>query len=776
MISLSNLALQKKISLLVLVGLVVGLGLFSWLGIQSLRESTDRVLAERLTIARIMADHLDETLTHTLTHLQSAAGLIDRLPPGEGFHRATDSLRQMFAESGIHINGIILADKSGGIVRVEPEDTTLTGPDMFRDAEIKRALGAGRPVISNLVASQQIEMPTILAAAPVYDGDGDIIGVLAASIDVERSGLGSFGRNIEIGDTGYTEVVDGNGLVLARSMPGSPPVAFERSDHPGRFAELIDEGQASVRTCHRCHEAEGQEVERRRDVLAFAPLSSATWGVAIRQAEEEALAPTRQLERRFLFLGAAVLVGALLLAWVMMRGIIRPVRLLTAAAQKVAAGNFKAAVPINRRDEIGQLSDAFSTMTEELSISRDELMSRNEALSALNTISATVSQSLNLKQVLTTALEKVLEVTRTSAGCVFLSGDGGRRLEVATCIGTSRFFECREAGTAAAGCACHQTLKCGETLLVNHVSQCPRFGDETLQETVDYFVCVPLKSRDRVLGVMNIAASGEPGFTEDDFHLLDSIGSQIGLAIENSILYEESRQKEQLRGELLNSVISAQEEERKRIARELHDDYGQTLTSVIMSMESVEEMLPAGKSKLKEKISGSRSLVARALEDMRRLTFDLRPSVLDDLGLSSAIREYAQNHLEAKGITVKYEGNGLPVRLPAAVETALFRIIQEAIHNIAKHAGATQVRMQLSLSDGNITATVEDNGRGFDVNAALRTDTGRQPMGLLGIRERTALLGGSFTISSETGKGTRLKVEIPAGLSASGPGGGKETG
>lgn len=776
MISLSNLALQKKISLLVLAGLVVGLGLFSWLGIQSLKDSTDRVLEERLTIARIMADHLDETLTHTLTHLQSAASLIDRLPAEEDFHRAAGSLRQRFTESGIHITAVILADNGGGIVRVEPEDASLTGPDMFRDAEIRQVLNTGRPAISNLVASQQIEMPTVLVAAPVYDENGGIIGVLAASIDVERSSLGSFGHNIEVGSTGYTEVVDGNGLVLARSTPGSPPAAFEKSDHPGRFAELIDEGQASVRTCHRCHEAEGQEVERRRDVLAFAPLSSATWGVAIRQAEEEALAPTRQLERRFLFLGAAVLVGALFLAWVMMRGIVRPVKLLTAAAQKVAAGNFKAAVPINRRDEIGQLSDAFSAMTEELSISRDELTSRNETLSALNAISAAVSQSLNLKRVLTTALEKVLEVTRTSAGCVFLSGDGGRRLEVATCIGAPRFFECREAGLDAAGCACHQALTSWETLLVNHVSQCPRFGDEALRGAVDYFVCVPLKSRDRALGVMNIAASGEPYFTEEDFQLLDSIGSQIGLAIENSILYEETRQKERLRGELLNSVISAQEEERKRIARELHDDYGQTLTSVIMSMESVEEMLPPEKSKLKEKISGSRSLVARALEDMRRLTFDLRPSVLDDLGLSSAIREYAQNHLEAKGIKVRYDSNGLPVRLPPAVETALFRIIQEAFHNIVKHAAASQVRMQLSLSDGNITAIVEDDGGGFDVEAALRADTGRQPMGLLGIRERTALLGGSFTISSERGKGTRLKVAIPVGLFASGPGGEEKPG
>jgi signal transduction histidine kinase len=445
----------------------------------------------------------------------------------------------------------------------------------------------------------------------------------------------------------------------------------------------------------------------------------------------------------------------------MLQGIVKPVRMLTSAAKKVASGDFKAAIPIRRRDEIGQLSAAFSSMTRELASSRDELMSRNEELLALNSIAATVSQSLNLKEVLANALQRVLEVTRTSAGCVFLSDSSGRRLEMATCIGISGIFECQEAGSSAASCACHQVLHHRQTLMVNHVSQCPRLGDETLKQGIDYFVCVPLKSRDRTLGIMNIACSGERYFTENDFRLLDSIGYHIGLAIENSILYEEAKQKEQLRGELLNSVISVQEEERKRIARELHDEYGQTLTGVIMSMESAEDMLPTGKSKLKEKIANAKSLVTRALDNIRRLTFDLRPSVLDDLGLTSAIRDYAHNHLEARGVKVNFEGNGLASRLAPAVETALFRIIQEAIHNIVKHAQARHVRIHLSVINGRITAIVEDDGQGFDLDTIFKLRIGRQSLGLLGIQERTTLLGGTFAIKSQVGEGTYLEVQIP---------------
>ncbi|MFQ5996325.1 MAG: GAF domain-containing protein [Dehalococcoidales bacterium] len=757
---LSNLSLQKRISLLVLAGLVVGLGLFSWLGIQSLNESTERILEQRLTIARIMANQLDETLTHVLSHLQNIADSSDELPTGEEFRPLADSLRQIFAESGISVQNIILTDRNGQVLQVEPEETAIMGAEMSLYPEVKKTLETGLPTISNLIANPLMGTPVVMAAAPIFDKKGEIIGMLASSIDVERSAAATFSQSLQVGNTGYTEVVDGNGIVLTRTEPGSSPEIFEKSDHPGRFAELISEGKATVGTCHRCHETK-EELQRRRDILAFAPLSSATWGVAIRQSEEEALAPTRQLEQRLFLLGILVLVGTLLLVWIMMQGIVKPIRMLTAAAKRVAAGDFKAAIPIRRKDEIGQLSTAFSTMTQELAQSRDELMARNEELAALNSIAATVSQSLNLEKVLENALQKVLEVTGSKTGCVFLRDANSSRLEMMTDIGSSLIFKCRESGLTTINCACHQVLHNRQTLMVNHFSQCPRLSDAAGKEDIDCFISVPLKSKDRTLGIMNVACSGERYFTQNDFRLLDSIGYHIGLAIENSILYEQAKQKEQLRGQLLSSVISAQEEERKRISRELHDEYGQTLTGAIMSMESVENMLPSGQSKLREKLESAKSLVVRALEDIRRLTLGLRPSTLDDLGLITTIRAYAHNHLQAMGVQVKFESKGLNNRLSPEVETALFRIIQEAIHNIEKHAEASNVSIHLSIDRDEITAIVEDDGRGFDVDAVFKSRIRTQSLGLLGIQERTALLGGTFSIKSKIGQGSHLEVKIP---------------
>lgn len=758
--------LQRRIALLVLTVLVVGLGLFSLLGLQSVNESTRRILDERLTVARVIANHLDETLKYVLVNLQGV-NFNGELPSRAQFNPPVSELELILIKSGIVPSRIMLLDAQGQIIQVEPESSGLIGVDMSVYPEVRQTLDTGLPTISGLVSNPLIKVPVVLISVPVFNRNGAVIGALTSAIDIEQSSNDAFSPAITVGKTGYTEIVDGNGIVITRTSPGFPPALFELSDHPGKFAQLISQRKAIVGTCHRCHEI-GSTVGRQRDVLAFAPMATTSWGVAIRQSEEEALAPTRQLEQRLLFLGSLVLISAFFLLWFMLQGVVKPVRMLTAAAQKVAAGDFKAVIPVRRQDEIGQLNAAFNTMTQKLADSRAELVLRNEELSALNSLAVTVSQSLNLTDVLEDAIQKVLEVTKTMAGSVFLRGDDGNSLEMKSTLGSLSLFKCREAGSPVATCACHQVLHDGQTLMVNDVSQCPKLGEDTvLKDDIGYFVSIPLKSKERTLGIMNIAGSNECYFTENDFKVLDSIGYHVGLAIENSVLYEEARQKEKLRGELLSRIINAQEDERRRIARELHDEYGQTLTGLIMSIESIESMVLPQSAQLKEKLTNAKALLVRALEDMRRLTLDLRPSTLDDLGLVATTRSYVQTHLESVGIKASFESKGLGKRLESVVEATLFRIIQEAIRNIIRHAEAHNVRIHLEAGAGKITAIVEDDGKGFDVESTFRYKIGAHSLGLLGIKERATLLGGTFSIKSKVGQGTCLTVEIPlASLSA----------
>ncbi len=771
MTSLANLSLQKRITLLILSGLIAGLGLFSWLGIQSVNESIQRILDERLMVARAIVNHLDHTLADILMQVESI-NFSGALPSEEQFTPVATWLRRTLEKSGISSYNILVIDREGSIIQVEPGDSPVLGADMSGYPEVKQAMETGVSTISGLTSSSLAAAPVVFVTVPIASEDGSIIGALVTSIDIEQSRNDAFRPDIVVGETGYTEIVDGNGIVLARSRPGAPPKAFETSDHPGRFAALVEQRKAIVATCHRCHETP-TTLERRRDVLAFVPLTTTSWGVAIRQSEKEALAPALRLQQRLLLIGLVVLLGTLLLAWTVMQGIVKPIKMLTTATKRVAGGDFKVVVPIlpKRKDEIGQLSTAFYDMTRQLAESRDELVLSNKGLSALNSIAVTVSQSLNLEEVLAKAIQKVLEVTRASSGCVFLRKPDGDRLERMSYLGSAEVFRCQGAGSATARCACHQVLRSGRTLLVNDVSQCPMLGEETEKiEGVNCFVTIPLKSQNRTLGVMNIAGPDEIYFTEHDFQIVDSIGRYIGLAIENSILYEEAKQKEKLRGELLSSVINAQEEERKRIARELHDEYGQMLTGLMMSIETLEGTAPAGQTRFIERLKNAKELIARALKDMRRLTVDLRPSALDDLGLVAAIRSYAQANLEDAGIKVQFESKGLSGRLAPTVEIALFRIVQEALHNIAKHAEAHHIRIHLEAEAAKVTAVVEDDGKGFDVDAILKSRKSGRSFGLLGIQERAALLGGHVTIESKPGQGTRLVVEIPSGDSLGGVG------
>jgi signal transduction histidine kinase len=201
-------------------------------------------------------------------------------------------------------------------------------------------------------------------------------------------------------------------------------------------------------------------------------------------------------------------------------------------------------------------------------------------------------------------------------------------------------------------------------------------------------------------------------------------------------------------------VVVGQELERQRLAWELHDETGQALTSILLGLKAVEEaptikQVRAGANELRE-------LVVATLQDVRRLAVELRPKALDDFGLAAALERLTQTFSEATGIEVQLEAALGEERLPGEVETTLYRIVQEALTNTVKHAGARKVSILLMRRGGAATAVIEDDGRGFDP-AAVHEDG----LGLLGMRERVALLEGKLTVESSPESGTTLVAEVP---------------
>jgi len=248
--------------------------------------------------------------------------------------------------------------------------------------------------------------------------------------------------------------------------------------------------------------------------------------------------------------------------------------------------------------------------------------------------------------------------------------------------------------------------------------------------------------------------------SEDTLEMLTAIGRQIGIAVENASLYEELREKEVLRRQLLERLISVQEEERKRIARELHDQTGQPLTSLIMTLRVLEGASTAADARAH--IEDLRDTVAQILKRVHDLALELRPSVLDDLGLLAGLRHHVGRFEHRFRLPVDLQVLGLEGhRLPPEAETALYRIVQEALTNVARHAQAHNVSVLLERRSSSVMLIVEDDGIGFDVTSVMGSRLHEKNLGLYGMRERASLLGGTLTVESTPGTGTAVFVEIP---------------
>ena len=225
--------------------------------------------------------------------------------------------------------------------------------------------------------------------------------------------------------------------------------------------------------------------------------------------------------------------------------------------------------------------------------------------------------------------------------------------------------------------------------------------------------------------------------------------------------YREIERKEAARGELLRKILTAQEEERKRIARELHDETTQSLLGLLMKLDAASRTPAEASETINDILMDVRKLAAETLDSVHRIIFDLRPSVLDDLGLLSALRLYAETRLGSVGIKVRVELTGEDRALAPQIETALFRVVQEAIANIVRHAEAQNAVISVEFEDATVRIEVEDDGKGFDVEAVRRQADKALGLGLLGMEERIALLGGRFHIDSNPGGGARLVMEVP---------------
>jgi signal transduction histidine kinase len=258
---------------------------------------------------------------------------------------------------------------------------------------------------------------------------------------------------------------------------------------------------------------------------------------------------------------------------------------------------------------------------------------------------------------------------------------------------------------------------------------------------------VPLLVRGRSIGVLvaHDKLTGDGRFRDDDLRVAEQFATRAAIAVDLS---------ERVARDSLRRVVDGQELERRRLARELHDETGQALTSILLGLKAVEEA--KDDATLGAAAGNLRELVVATLQDVRRLAVELRPKALDDFGLVPALERLVETFSERTGIDVQLESQLGDERLPEEMETTLYRLVQESLTNVVKHAHARTVSILLVRRTDRVTAIVEDDGRGFDP-AEARADG----LGLVGMRERAALVGGKLTVEAAAGAGTTIAVEVP---------------
>jgi signal transduction histidine kinase len=592
-------SLRRRLILLVGLWMVALAAILLMASLWGSREVTDRALDERLYLAKALANNMDQVLKSNLVLLQEASLNVRSRLERNDLKGIQEILRETYFRS-IFTEGVFLLDDHGKEIWAEPHHSAAGLGELS-------ALRSGRPEISNLVPNRQ---QRVIATIPVSDWRGNVVGVIGGELDPRNPRFSSLIHAVRLGETVYLDVVDGRGTVLASTKTER---MFTDSDH-GRFlVGLIQKKKAIVGSCHGCHERGGFS-DREREVIAFAPLANAPWGLSIRQAESEALAPVFGVERNFLVAGSLTTLVALFFAWGMARSVTMPLKVLAHAAARITQGDLQTPIRSLGEDEIGSLARSLDQMRVTLKASVDAI------------------------------------------------AEGKRQLE------------------------------------------------ERVRERT---------------------------------HELQT-------------LYQELQKQEGARGELLKKLILAQEEERKRIARELHDETSQDLATFLLSAET---SASGASGTLREGFLRMKAIANRALDSIHRLIYDLRPSVLDDLGLSSALRWVAENRIESLGIDLAFNVIGVERRLEPLNEIALFRIGQEAISNIVRHAEANAVRITLEYGADVIRLEVEDNGKGFQPERVLTT--GEKSLGLLGMRERASLIGGHLSVVSTPESGTLVRVEIP---------------
>lgn len=716
------------IALLPLLGVGLGTSLVSYTsGRQQSLDRLESIAARKELAIRTWSQSLQREL-QVVAQTDYSPGLV-----GTALRLANEGKRYDWYNSLVRKRLLALVGQSSQfeeLFLLDLQGRVVVSTDAAREGSSYAAAEEFRRGLSGPVTRLPFgdEPPVVLTLVPYRSPDGQVFGVIAgrAAVDElsaildERTGLG---------ETGSAALTGAEGAPLAATAV--------RED-----ARAVTLGAARA-------------------------LSELKATLTVRQHAAEALAAVLVTMGINVIIALVAVSMAVAAALWLTRSIADPIAAMAATASDIADGNLDRNMAVGKADEIGALAVSFNSMTAQL---RDLINSlerrvdeRTRALQDANLalerralqletsarVGRDITSILDLDDLLARVVDMIQDAFRYYHAQVFLLDRDARQLVLRAGGGPlSAEYRRLDLDQTSINTRVAQT---GRPVMVADAATEPGFlRDGNLPATRSELV-VPLRLADQVIGTLDVHSDRANGFTAEDALVIQSLGDQIAIAIENARLYDQSRELAIL-------------EERTRLARELHDSVTQSLYSVVLLSEGWRrQLITAGDAapQPEAQLRRIKEIAQQALKEMRLLIYELRPAALDQDGLVDALRkrfDAVENRVGIEGRVVM----GDLIDLTPGVAEGLYRIAQEALNNALKHAFATRETVRLLAEDECVALEIEDDGRGFDVASA----EGKGGMGIASMRERTRQLGGELTIRSGPGAGTRVTVRVPLRVAA----------
>ncbi len=453
-------------------------------------------------------------------------------------------------------------------------------------------------------------------------------------------------------------------------------------------------------------------------------------------------------------LSASILAGALTIP--MLRQMDTGILALLRGAERVATGNLDEPVRVAGHGELSQLAEAFSVMMTDLAARERHLKARQSELEALRQVSLQLTSTLDPDQVLDTVAASALTLVGATEVHIFVGDTSGDNLEFAASAWRNETAHPPSRQPRANGLVA-KAARTGQPQVVNHADAHPLFDTpEARSWGIKAAAAFPLKLGDQSLGVFNITFDDRRTFAEDDLRILSLLADQAVIALENARLYKSLADRETRLHTLAQKLAHVQEGERRLVGLDLHDGLTQLLLSANMHLNTLAALSDGLEDQTRAELALARARLHEAIEEARRVVSELRPAALEEFGLVGGLRQYVTEMAQTEDWKVEFIAEPAQIELDPAIESAIFRITQEALTNARKYAGTSQIRVSLLATETDLTLIVQDWGRGF--NPATVSE---ERLGLVGMRERAALLGGECRIESQPGQGVQVWIRVP---------------